>query len=231
MSESRCADSFKVVRDEPMERGPLKLKSEGSTMKPLSRRARACLAVTAVGVLAGCGTQSVDVTDGSDGVAVPLAPAAVSQDDGGTNAKDDDSTAEKAAEPKGVALSELPTAGVVTPWNPGSVKIDTTVYADGMTMVLPCGRSGAWRFDLNRGKSALNTTVGLSDRNAAGTTAGVEILADGKVVTTVDLTVGMSQPVAAPVAGALQLEVRVTTAGLGCSGPIEVAMGDPRVVD
>lgn len=58
--------------------------------------------------------------------------------------------------------------------------------------------------------SALDATVGISDDSKPGSTARVEVLADGHLLAAVDVTFGQTKRLEVSLSGVLQLEIRFT---------------------
>lgn len=212
-------------------------------MTSLTRHASAIVALVVAGTLTACGAETIEASGPSAAASesAVVEPGAAAQDGaesstgsqaetdgGGGESVDGDSTDGEPAE--GVLLFEMPTVGLTTPWSPGAAKVDTKVFSEAMTMSLPCGRAGTWRFDLNRGKGTFAATAGLSDRTSRGSTSAVQILVDGEGRGDFNLEVGKPSDVRVPVSGGLQLEVRATSGGCQ-GGTVEVVFGQPRLLD
>jgi len=117
----------------------------------------------------------------------------------------------------------------------GSESVDGTTYAHALTCSAGTVGSSASEvaWVLGRRADQVEATVGIPDDGQPGDRVLVQVLADGKVVGSVQAGYGAPAPLSVPVAGALRLGVRVsllTTGSTSSYSSGRAVLGDVRLV-
>ena len=124
-----------------------------------------------------------------------------------------------------VALAD-PTADLVSASNginrTANLKINGKSFTYGFTGCwIGCGKATA-DLDLGRDYKTFTATLGVTDDSRADGTARVQIIGDGKILSTRSVRLGVSYKVRLPVSNVLRLEITESN-----DGGVRVAIGDP----
>lgn len=119
----------------------------------------------------------------------------------------------------------------------GSARVSGVQYGRAMSLSGKCSNSDGgdyWvDYDLGRSYSTFTTVVGLEDGSPAASRAAYTILADGKPISTGDLSLGQAIPVEVPVTGVLRLRLQMNDPSVltdDCKvDKAKVSFADPKV--